>query len=219
MILSKRLTYILSRIPRGGKVVDVGTDHGKIPYELLRRDICDEVIAVDISAPSLKKAENLLLTGGFEGRYRCVVGDGLRPLVGENFDTVVIAGMGGMEIISILDETNRANANRYILSPHHDSEALRRYLVSHGYAINKDVTISDGKFYDVIETEIGQDFLSEDEYKFGRDNLIDRGEDFLEYLRVTLSTYEGLLDVVNDTRRIQLSTDIDTLRRILYAKE
>ncbi|MBR7160605.1 MAG: SAM-dependent methyltransferase [Clostridia bacterium] len=216
MTLSKRLEYIISRIPRVEVVVDVGTDHGKIPCELLRRGIADRVIALDISAPSLRKAENLLLESGFASRSKCVLGDGLRPLVGEKINLAIIAGMGGMEIVSILDAVDRAYPDRYVLSPHHDSEALRRYLISHGYRILRDVTISDTfKYYDVLEVEVGDDELSEDEYKFGRDNLIERGEDFLSYLTNTLETYDKLLPVVNDTRREELSAEICSIRRIL----
>lgn len=216
MMLSKRLEYIVSRVPRVEIAVDVGTDHGKIPCELLRRGIVDNVIALDISAPSLKKAENLLTESGFASRSKCVLGDGLRPLVSEKINLAIIAGMGGMEIVSILDTVDRAYPDRYILSPHHDSEALRRYLISHGYRILRDVTIEDtSKYYDVLEVEVGEDYLSEDEYKFGRDNLIERGEDFLSYLANTLATYDKLLSVVNDMRREVLSREIQLIRRIL----
>ena len=216
MILSRRLEYIISRVPRVEVVVDVGTDHGKIPCELLRRGIVDYAIALDISAPSLRKAENLLAEAGFAPRSKCVLGDGLKPLRGEKINLSIIAGMGGMEIISILDAVDRAYPDRYILSPHHDSEALRRYLISHGYRILRDVTISDTlKYYDVLEVEVGEDDLSEDEYKYGRDNLIERGEDFLSYLSHTLRTYEQLLPVVNDIRREELSSEMSSIRRIL----
>lgn len=66
--LDQRLTAIANLVDYG-KVADVGCDHGKLGYYLVSTDRASEVIATDISAPSLAKAEELAKENGCAGRY------------------------------------------------------------------------------------------------------------------------------------------------------
>ena len=93
-------------------------------------------------------------------------------------DEVLIAGMGGSEIVSILsDEKYGFMPKRFLFQPMHDSEKLRRYILSNGGYIERDYTFEDGKFYDVlvggIVEEGGQVCVeyTEAEYEFGKENL------------------------------------------------
>ena len=67
----------------------------------------------------------------------------------------------------------------------HDSEKLRRYLLSKGAVIEKDYTFEDGKFYDVIVGNDGKRGrqvreYSDFDFEFGWDNLKNRPEAFLK---------------------------------------
>ena len=48
MRLSKRLELLLSFVEPESRVADVGTDHGFIPVELVRRGIAYKAIAMDV---------------------------------------------------------------------------------------------------------------------------------------------------------------------------
>lgn len=56
----KRLMEIINIIDSGKNVIDVGTDHGLVPLYLAKNEISNDILATDISAPSLKKLEEKL---------------------------------------------------------------------------------------------------------------------------------------------------------------
>ena len=110
--LSKRLEKIYNLVS-GNIVADVGCDHGKLSHKLLSTDRCNFVYVSDISKPSLEKAEKLL------SKYNCFEAihcDGLRGYVDKAVDECVISGMGGEEIIQIID-SSPIDIPSYILSP------------------------------------------------------------------------------------------------------
>jgi tRNA A22 N-methylase len=69
----------------------------------------------------------------------------------------------------------------------HDAEKLRRYLLSYGAYITRDYTFEDKKFYEVIEggyDGVRTERYSDAEYEFGRDNLRERGDAFLQRMEI-----------------------------------
>ena len=138
-------------------------------------ELCERAIFSDVSKGSLAKAEKLLAPFVEEGRAVGVLGDGFYG-VDKSVDEVLIAGMGGSEIVAILsDEKYGFIPKRFVFQPMHDSEKLRRFLIQKGAYIEKDYTFEDGKFYDVIVggVEEGQARVAytDAEYEFGKDNL------------------------------------------------
>ena len=49
----KRLLDIVKILDKNKKVIDVGTDHGLVPLYLAKNNISKDIIATDISKPSL----------------------------------------------------------------------------------------------------------------------------------------------------------------------
>lgn len=139
----------------------------------MKNSLCEKAILSDISKGSLKKAETLLFRYIEEGRAEAVLGDGFCG-VPKTTDEVLIAGMGGHEIVDILsDEKYGFLPERFVFQPMHDAEMLRRYLIGAGAFLERDFTFKDGKFYDVIagrkrgEGERAREY-SDAEYEFGR---------------------------------------------------
>jgi tRNA A22 N-methylase len=122
----------------------------------------------------LQKAQTLLARFVKEGRAIGVLGDGFYG-VPKDTEEVLIAGMGGSEIVSILSDKKYGFIPRYfVFQPMHDSEKLRRYLIEKGAKINRDFTFEDGKFYDLIVGEFGngeKQAYTDAEYEFGKENL------------------------------------------------
>ena len=56
----KRLLDIINILDSDKKIIDVGTDHGLVPLYLAKNNISSNILATDISAPSLKKLEDQL---------------------------------------------------------------------------------------------------------------------------------------------------------------
>ncbi len=173
--LDERL-YAIGCLVDYGSVADIGCDHGKLSYWLIGTDRASKVIATDISAPSLKKAAELALVNGVEGRMITRLGDGLAPIADGEVDTVVIAGLGG-DLMSRMLAAAHAEGKRfahYVLSPNTHPEKVRAQLVATGNRIIVDKCVMcAGKRYTVLKTEVGQMSLTPSQLLFGTDYLDD----------------------------------------------
>ena len=102
-ILGPRLEAVASFIPVGTKVADVGTDHGLLAIWLRLHEISTDVIASDIRPGPLDAARRNAVKYGADGiSFRLC--PGLRDIRQDEADIVVIAGMSGETILSILDD-------------------------------------------------------------------------------------------------------------------
>ena len=173
---SKRIDTLCSLLEKTNVFADVGCDHGYCSEYMLKNELCNKAILSDISKGSLQKAETLLADYIEEGKAVSVLGNGFYG-VDKDVDEVLIAGMGGSEIVDILsDKKYGFIPKKFVFQPMHDAEKLRRYLLQNGAYIQRDFTFSDVKFYDVIcggKLEEGghvRDY-SDAEYELGRENL------------------------------------------------
>lgn len=156
-----RLNAILQLVDSCKNLFDIGCDHGKFSKMVLDNKLAQEVIACDISVSSLSKAKTLLKS---YDNVRFIACDG-KQVVRTATDTVVISGLGGNEIVKII---NGAQAKTLILQPQNHVMEVRRALNSFGYKIVSDKVIMDGgKFYDCIKAVPGLETLSELQYIWG----------------------------------------------------
>lgn len=188
--MTKRLQTVFSHLAPCKKLADVGCDHGYIAKAALDAGIAESVVVSDISAPSLQKAKTLLASYG--SRVKAVVCDGL-ALVDSDCDQVLIAGMGGEEIISILSSSPFL-PERLVLQPMKNADKLRKRLLSIGYRIVRDYIFQDERYYTLIVCERGEDEYGEDELFFGRDNLRDRTADFIGFAQKEFQKYSALCE-------------------------
>lgn len=176
MAYAKRIEILCSLLTEAETFADIGCDHGYCTEYMLKNGLCKKAIFSDISKGSLLKAEKLLAVYVKEKKATPVLGDGFYG-VDKSVDEVLIAGMGGAEIISILsDEKYGFIPKRFVFQPMHDAEELRRYLLANGAYIERDFTFEDNKFYDCIvggkETQTRKTLpYTDEEYEFGRENL------------------------------------------------
>ncbi|MCL2797273.1 MAG: class I SAM-dependent methyltransferase [Firmicutes bacterium] len=154
-----RLQTICSLIPRSSVIADVGCDHGKISEYIVKNGLAQVLIVNDISAPSLEKAKKRLAS--CESRmnkeniwYYCCDGVELADLAdGIGINCAVIAGMGGREILRILET---GIAETVILAPQNFADGVRKGLWELGYRVETDILVQDNnKFYDVLHIVYG----------------------------------------------------------------
>ncbi|GHV40168.1 SAM-dependent methyltransferase [Clostridia bacterium] len=168
--ISKRLSAI-AEIVRFKSVCDIGCDHGILPLFLLQSGSVEKVAVCDISEPSLNKAREAL-SGYSQALVR--LSDGLAEIEPNEFETCVIAGMGGLLIKDILSRRlNAAKAfSQIILSPHNNVFALRKFLVENSFEIAAErIVFEDGKWYNILECRFNaefQDIYSRAELLFGK---------------------------------------------------
>lgn len=181
--LSNRLETIVRLCDNYQTIADIGCDHGYVTAELILSNRCEKVIATDISQKSLYKAIRFCDSLNINNYVSFREGDGFKVIYKQDkVKQAVIAGMGGMEIINIL-ENKKFRLKNFILQPMRDVVKLREYLISHKYKIINDFLIYDeGVFYNVIKVMKGRTKLRPLELYFGKDNFEENKEVFKQYL-------------------------------------
>ena len=183
---TKRIRALCAELAPCETFADVGCDHGYCTQYMLEENLCRSAVVSDISAGSLSKAETLLSAYIAEGRVTPVCCAGLDKIP-KGTEQVLIAGMGGEEIMTILREGFLPPA--LVLQPMRHTPKVRAFLLERGYAIVRDFTFRDGKFYDVLRAEFPRyrgaqpRGYTERDLEFGYDNLRSPSPDFLELLQ------------------------------------
>ena len=100
--LSGRLQAIADLVTCRTVLADVGTDHAHLPVWLCETGKIKSAIAMDVRRGPLLRAEESIRLAGLEDRIRLRLSDGLEQLRAGEADSIVIAGMGGILIRTIL---------------------------------------------------------------------------------------------------------------------
>ena len=180
-LLTDRLQVIFDNLPKAQVFADIGCDHGYIAQAMLNYDKAKKVIISDLSEKCLNKAINLLSEYVDSDRVISVVSDGFKSV--PECDVALVAGMGGEEIVSILQNAPFL-PEKLVLQPMKNTDKVRRCVVELGYKIVKDfLFVSSGKFYDLIVLKKGIDSLTDQEIEFGRTNLIQKNSAFSEFIK------------------------------------
>lgn len=158
MKLSERLQLIADEIKTGETMADIGTDHGFLPLYLLENHICPKVIMTDVSSGSLAKAGQNCKLAKAEGDFELRLGNGIDVLQDGEADVVVMAGIGGLLTIDMLDwnPAKSRSMKRYILQPRNKPGVLRHWLYCNGFSIVKENLVRESKFiWEVFTVESG----------------------------------------------------------------
>lgn len=150
--LTPRLSAVASLV-RGGFVADVGTDHAFLPIYLIESGKATRALATDIRPAPLSRAKKNIAARGLADRIETVLTGGLDGLEKYPLDCIVIAGMGGLNIIEILSAADfvHERKTRLVLQPMQNVTELRRYLADAGFCVEKElITVEDGKVYQMM---------------------------------------------------------------------
>lgn len=140
-------------VEKGASVIDVGTDHGFLPVFLAQSGTCPKIYASDISAASLAAALRSAEKFNVSDDITFLVTSGLDGITPEDVNTIIIAGLGGETILSILEKApwTKYNNITLILQPQSKVDLLFRFLYDNGYKIIQTQSVIDkSKHYTVI---------------------------------------------------------------------
>ncbi len=136
MQLMPRLRTVADMVS-GLTVADIGTDHGKLLIYLLQNGKISHGIGSDVAVgPAGSCKKNAVLFGAAED-LDIRVGDGLKTLVLNEAETIVIAGMGGELILKILEDSLEIaqSAKELILQPMTNIPRLLEGLPKIGFRV------------------------------------------------------------------------------------
>ena len=163
MIKNKRLNFIASLIDKNTNILlDIGTDHGYLIKKAFDNGKIRKAIATDINELPLNNAKNNLTNYNVE----FILTDGFKGVKSE-FDLVVIAGMGGNLIASILKDAPNNNDIKYILQANNKNDKLRRFLSANNFKIMNEHIINDKHYYVILEVVRGEMILNNIDYYLG----------------------------------------------------
>lgn len=193
--LSSRLQAIANLVPLGAKVADIGTDHGYIPVWLAQTGVAEKLAAADINKGPLEHAKQTATEYGVFDMIHFELCCGLSFCSSSEYDTVIIAGMGGELIASILEAAPwTKQGTRLILQPNSRIHILTAWLIENGYMFEHTQLVKDtGKIYQILVVRGGEstpitkesERLVHDLYFINRDPLLK------EYLDHLLSRYKA----------------------------
>ena len=186
MQLSKRLEAIVKLAGTCHCVADVGTDHGYIPIYMTEHHLTEKAIAMDVNKGPLERAQRNIRAYRMEQQITTRLSDGVAKLKAREADCVIIAGMGGLLTIRILEAGKEilATIPTMILQPQSEIGQVRKFLAEHGYRITaEDMVLDEGKYYPMMRVEHGsQEEWTEQEYAFGKYLIVSDNPVLLEFL-------------------------------------
>lgn len=160
--LSARLAMVCDLLPDGRRLIDIGTDHAYLPVAAVIDGRFPMAIAADIRPGPIATAEWNIRRYGCSERVQAILSDGLAAFSVQAGDVIVMAGLGGLEMIDILHAAP-AVWPLIILQPQKSAPALRQYLAANGYAIRKEVLcLDDHRLYLALVAEQAPAEVSDD---------------------------------------------------------
>ena len=223
-MLTKRLETIKNLVNNSKITVDVGTDHGYVPISLITEKRALKVIACDINKGPLNNARANIQKAGLLEKIELRLGGGLVPCETGEADTVFIAGMGGILIKDILEESyiKAQSAEKLILQPMNSQDVLREYLINNNFSVKYEhLAIEGEKIYNIIEVvpkKETKDYFKESFLNFGNPQNFEKNEQFKIYTEKNIKRIERVLTNLKKAKNYD-ENEVEKLKNILAELE
>ena len=213
--LSKRLSSIYNLTPKG-IAIDVGADHGQLIISLVENDIAEHGYAVENKKGPYERMVKAINASKVKDKITPIFASGISKMP-EDVKTVIIAGMGGSTIISILkdDIDKLAHVDTIIIDSHGAFSFVREEMVKMGYQIdNETILVEDNIYYEIIHFVRGYENYSEDDYSFGPCLRNTKNPLYIQKWNKRLNKIEELLLLdIDDKRRNELLKEKEAILR------
>lgn len=151
--LSNRLKTVASYVATGAHFADIGSDHAFLPCYVCLHDKNAKVIAGELNDGPFNRALDTVTRFCLTDQIDIRLGDGLDVIETGEVNQIVIAGMGGDLIKSILEHGKQklGNVERIIVQPNIDERYIREWLFQNGYSITDETIMEEnGHTYEII---------------------------------------------------------------------
>lgn len=226
--LSERLKAAYDMVTEGSVVADVGCDHAFLSIALVSSGKSPEAFACDVNEGPLEKAKEHITAAGLSEKIHPHLSDGLKGL-DSPVDSIVICGMGGSLVISILEQSieKAKSARELILSPQSDIYKVRSYLRDHGFSLLEERAVTDaGKYYELMKVRPGGDLTLWDKYgdfglKYGPYLIEHRDKTLMDHLKKRQAAIECIIAGISgeNKRKEELQKEADIIAGIYHDKD
>ena len=159
MPLSKRLLSCVRYTDGFIKLADIGTDHAQLPIHAVQNGYVYRALAIDNKEGPYVIAFSNVKKANLSDKITVIKGEGINK-IDDEVDVVVISGMGGKLIASILETDSLRNVKRFILQPNIESSIVRSTMNKLGFKVIDELVLKDAKkYYDIIVFEKGDRHL------------------------------------------------------------
>lgn len=169
--LSQRLRVVANYIPKGSKLLDVGSDHAYLPIYLAERGLISSAIAGEVVKGPFESAQKNVSQHLLADKIEVRLANGLGAFDESDHVTAIsICGMGGRLIAEILEAGKEKldSVDVLVLQPNNREDDLRRWLSQNGFVISGETIMTENdKFYEIILAKHGRRELSQLETRFG----------------------------------------------------
>lgn len=198
--LGPRLLHLSSFYSHEQEIWDIGCDHGFLGLSFLQSEAVSSIYLVDPS----KKVIDQLITNLKDSYITIPSKVSVIHEKGQNLKLksdikkiIYIAGMGGKEIIGILDHLRPqlSSDDSVIISPHKNILELRKYLLESELRLKDESVISEnGRFYQVLCLSLfsGHPKVSAFGEKLWLNSL---GKSYRDYVLSTFSSHKDPLSM------------------------
>ncbi len=233
-MLTQRLQKIINLVKQDSSIADIGSDHGLVPVYLLENKISPSVIITDVNDQPLNRAKNLVSSKGLESQADLRLGSGLETLKENEVDQVIIAGMGGDSIITILnnDLEKSHSYKQFILQPMTHTKKLREFLVKNNFKIIKEFIIEDKttkkeRYFNILVVENGSNFKLEPfDLEFGLASQMEKDTNYFNYINYERNKYRNRIEKMRKSdnektsrRRLEFERRFNFLNKIYESFE
>lgn len=154
--LDDRLMAVARLVGNSKLTADVGSDHGYLPIYLVKNGQSEKAVASDVNQGPLAAANRNIEKEGLGDKITTRLANGLSGIEDFDFDTVIMAGMGGELIYSIIDSAPgdycRNKRPYLVLQPMSSVFELCQLLANDGFNIvDEQLAYHSGKLYRAIK--------------------------------------------------------------------
>ena len=219
MKLSKRLQAIYDMVP-SGVAADVGSDHGKLIISLFEGGIISKGYAIENKKGPYTRLVKAIEDSGCQDHIIPMFSDGISQLP-KDVDIVILAGMGGINIVDILKAHpgKLKNVRTIIVDAHNAIPEMRKAVCKMGYIIaDEDIVQDSGKYYEIIKFVSGEcAYLDDADYEFGPVLSKQKSCTFKEKYESRIDEINNLLLTKNlpESKIIALNLEIERIRQVL----
>lgn len=195
-----RIDLLASLAKNSQTLLDIGCDHAFTVIKAIKNYNVKRAIASDINDGPLTQAKNNIINNKLEDKIEIIKSDGFEN-INTSFDTVIISGMGGLLIKSILEKgLSKLNNSKIIIEANSDSYEVRRYLTNNNYIITDEYSIIDSnKYYEIIVFEHGNYSYPGFALRYGPILLKKKEDIFINHYKKELEKLEAYLPSISDT--------------------
>lgn len=228
MRLSNRLKTIASFLPKGAYFADIGSDHALLPSYVCLHDINARAIAGEVAEGPYQAAKNTIEKYGLTRRVDVRLGSGLEVVKGDSIKQIVVAGMGGGLITSILESGKAAlkSVDRIIVQPNVGEKRVRKWFSENRYKITAEKIVSEkDHLYEIIVAdkvaEANQIEMDARDLWFGPYLLKNKNDLFYKKWKSKQEKIENILKnyqqatFKNEGKVLELTEEINLIKEVL----